>query len=51
MPMNGTIAKRMNEITNKGITNFLNVEVSMIDIKIITNRANKVKIKCFEKKK
>ena len=25
MPMNGTIAKRMNEIINKGITNFLNV--------------------------
>ena len=50
-PIKGTKAKKMNEIINNGVINFFRVAVSIIEIKSIINKANKVKIKCLEKKK
>ena len=50
-PMIGTRAKKMNDITNIGVTNFFKSEVFKIEIKIIIIRARKVKVKCLEKKK
>ena len=51
IPKIGTKAKKINEIVNNGITNFLKIEVSIKDILIMTKRAKKVKIRCLEKKK
>jgi len=47
----GTSAKRIKEIINDGIINFFKKGVSTAEIKIIIINAEKVKIKCFEKKK
>ena len=49
-PITGTKAKNIKDKTNKGITNFFKRSVSITEIKIITNKDNKVKIKCLEKK-
>ena len=46
----GTKAKKIKDKTNKGMTNFFKRLVSNTEIKIITNKDNKVKIKCLEKK-
>ena len=51
IPTIGTKAKNINDITNNGNIIFFKSEVSIIDIKIIINRAKKVNVKCFEKKK
>ena len=50
-PIIGTKARRIKEVTNKGIINFFKTEVSIIEIKNIIINDKIVNIKCFEKKK
>ena len=51
IPIIGTNAKKTKEITNNGIINFFNKEVSMIERVNIIVKAKIVKLKCLEKKK
>ena len=50
-PTIGTNNKTIKKIINKGTIIFLNKEVSTIEILIIIDSANTVKVKCLEKKK
>ena len=50
-PIIGTKTNSVKNIIKKGITVFFNKEVSKAEITNITESANMVKNKCFEKKK
>ena len=51
IPIIGTNAKKIKEITNSGIIIFFSNEVSIIERVNIIDKAKIVKLKCFEKKK